>query len=414
MRHVLKLPGYRRLLIAYTLNELAFSIGSLALAVLVYRRTGSALGAASFFLSAQFVPALIAPAVVARIDQRDTRVVLPVLYGLEAIAFALLAAVASDFALGPLLLLAVLDGVLALAARAIARAATVAVTSPAGLLREGNALGNAAFSICFMAGPAIGAVIATNDGTVAALLTNSALFVVIALTLVTASGLPRAATEESATSGRLRAALEHAMRRPAIRLLLGLQAVGLLFFTISVPVEVVFALHALHVGQGGYGALLSTWGAGTVAGSAVYARWRAWPPRALISLGSGALGAGFLVMSAAPGLALALAGAVIAGCGNGIVAVAARTTLQEHVEERWMAMMMSLTESIHQAVPGAGIVVGGALASTTSPRVALAVAGIGSLVVTAAAWILLTPRGVLSSPPDDTDGSPGARTQPIA
>ena len=61
MNRVLKIPAFRRLLAAYTLNELAFMVGSLTLALLVYRRTGSALGAAGFFLSAQFVPALLSP-----------------------------------------------------------------------------------------------------------------------------------------------------------------------------------------------------------------------------------------------------------------------------------------------------------------------------------------------------------------
>jgi len=35
--------------------------------------------------------------------------------------------------------------------------------------------------------------------------------------------------------------------------------------------------------------------------------------------------------------------------------------LQEHVEQQWMALMMSLNESVAQAVPGAGIFVGGAI-----------------------------------------------------
>ena len=50
-----------------------------------------------------------------------------------------------------------------------------------------------------------------------------------------------------------------------------------MFFTISVPVEVVLAQHTLHKGAGGYGALLAAWGAGAVLGSAVYARWHARP-----------------------------------------------------------------------------------------------------------------------------------------
>ena len=56
MKPVLRIPAYRRLLAAYMLNELAFMVGSVALALLVYGRTGSALGAAAFFLVSQFVP----------------------------------------------------------------------------------------------------------------------------------------------------------------------------------------------------------------------------------------------------------------------------------------------------------------------------------------------------------------------
>lgn len=413
VRHVLKLPAYRRLLAAYTLNELALSIGSLALAVLVYRRTGSAVGAAGFFLSSQFVPALISPALVARVDQLPVRIVLPVLYGLEALAFLALAAIASSFALVPVLALAVLDGVLALTARALTRTATVSVTAPVGLLREGNAISNAAFSVCFMAGPALGGVIVAIGGTTAALLANSGLFAVIAVMLVFASGLPGVTADGTGAGAgkRLRAALAHAAHRPAIRVLLGLQAVALVFFTISIPVEVVFAQHSLHAGAGGYGGLLSVWGAGAIAGSAIYARWRATPERELISLGAGALGLGFVVMAAAPNLVIALSGAALAGCGNGVEAVAARTALQEHVEQRWMAMMMSLNESMFQALPGIGIALGGALAALAGPRAALAVAGGGALVVTAGGWVLLAPGGALSQPPP-REPEPGEEETP--
>ena len=418
MHRVLQIPAFRRLLTAYALNELALSVGSFALAVLVYRRTGSAVGAAAFFLSAQFVPALIAPALVARLDHRSARSVLPVLYGLEAVAFVALALIAKHFALAPLLVLALVDGVFALTARALARAATVAVTAPVGLLREGNAISNSAFSVCFMAGPAIGAGVVAVGGTIAALLANSGLFVVIAMTLATAPGLPGAPTERPGGPGRLRAAISHARRQPAIKALLSLQAVALLFFTITIPVEVVFALHVLRVGQGGYGALLATWGAGTVAGSLVYARWRSWSARVLISLGSGALAVGFLLMAVAPALAPALVGAGVAGCGNGIEAVAARTALQEHVEADWMAMMMSLNDSLYQAVPGGGILIGGALASLASPRLALAVAGGGALVVTAVAWVVLRPGGALEVPEPPAAGEepdvPGSRSAPAA
>ena len=390
MGSVLQIPAFRRLLTAYGLNELALAIGSLALAVLVYRRTGSAVGAAGFFLSAQFVPALIAPAIVARIERFPFGRLLPVLYGLEALAYGGLAVLVGDFLLAPLLVLTFLDGVLALTARSLARTASVAVTSPVGLLREGNALTNAAFSVCYVTGPAIGAVIASQGGTRVALLTNCGLFVVIALTLLTAGPLPGAVPDASNGAGRLGAALRHAAGRPVIRRLLGVQAVGLLFFTISIPVEVVFALHVLHAGQGGYGALLASWGGGTVAGSAIYARWRAGSVRVLIAAGAALLGAGLVVMAVAPSLGVAMIGGVIAGSGNGMWAVAARTALQEHVEPEWMAMMMSLNESLYQALPGIGIIIGGAVTALVGSRAALALAGGGALAVAIIGWPLLS------------------------
>ncbi len=205
MRPVFKLPAYCRLLAAYTLTQLAWWVGTLALAVLVYRRTGSALASAAFFLCAQFVPALLSPALVARIDQRAVGRVLPELYAAEAVAFAALAWVSSHFFLGTLLIIVILDGVIALAGRALIRAATVAVTSPAGLLREGNALINGAFSICFFVGPVLGAVVADAEGTDAALLLAAAMFAVIALILATGRGLPPAMAEDRPKAGRLRA-----------------------------------------------------------------------------------------------------------------------------------------------------------------------------------------------------------------
>ena len=74
---------FGRLLAAYVLNELAWSVGTLALALLVYRRTGTAIGSTGFFLCSQVVPALLSPALVAKLDRVAPRPVLPALYGLE-------------------------------------------------------------------------------------------------------------------------------------------------------------------------------------------------------------------------------------------------------------------------------------------------------------------------------------------
>ncbi len=412
MTRVLKLGAYRRLLAAYTLNELAWGIGSLALAVLVYNRTGSALAAAGYFLCAMFGPALISPAIVARLDQLATRPVLVGLYALEAVLFGLLAWVAGRFALAPVLVLALLDGVAAVTARTLARTATVAVTTAAGLLREGNAVTNASFSVCYMVGPALGGVAVALGSAATALAINSVVFVLITLTLATAKGLPEATPDRHPSAGRLKSALRYARETPLVRALLELQATSMLFVSIPIPVEVVLADHTLHGGAGGYGALLSAWGAGAVIGSAIYARWRRLPPRALITFGVACSGAGFVVMAIAPALVVAIAGAAVAGIGNGTMFVASRTALQEAVGGGWMALMMSLNESIIQGLPGAGILIGGALAAASGPRLALAVGGIGALATSVAVWVVLRQAVAGPGPSAAESASPEAAEMP--
>src|ERR671914_2395639 len=92
---------FRRLLVSYTVNELGDAVGIVALAVLVYDRTQAVAPTAAFFITAKFLPALIAPALTARLDQIALRKSLPALYVAEAAAFAALALIADgDFMLG--------------------------------------------------------------------------------------------------------------------------------------------------------------------------------------------------------------------------------------------------------------------------------------------------------------------------
>jgi predicted MFS family arabinose efflux permease len=243
-------------------------------------------------------------------------------------------------------------------------------------------------------------------GTVAALLVNCGVFAGVAVILVTA-GLRGRASEE-APHGRLRAAVAHVRDSEPLRVLMSLQAVGMVFFTITIPVEVVFAQQTLGTGAGGYGALLSAWGAGAVAGSAVYARWRRQSARLLIAGSGGALGCGLAVMAVAPTLAVAVIGAALGGASNGVEMVAARTALQERTEHGWMARVMGLNESLAQATPGLGIVLGGAIAALSGPRIALGVAAAGSFAFMAVAWVALGRPGFGEPPPPEPAASRAA------
>ena len=401
MKRALRIPAYRRLLVAYTMNDLTWAVGILALSVLVYRRTGSAVGSSAFFLSSQFVPALIAPPILAKVDQRSAHVVLPLLYGAEGALFLALAYLADHFELAAVLAVVIVDGTIGVVARSITRAATVAVLTPAGLLREGNALINAQFSIAYMAGPAIGGVVVVAGGTAAAMLVNAVLFALVAINLATTAGLPEAVVDKAPTAGRLRAAIAFVRRDRLISALLATQAGAVVAFTIAVPVEVVFVQHTLHAGAEGYGAVLSAWGAGAVVASLAYVRWLSASARSQLAISAGALAIGFGLMAASTTIAVAVVAAAIAGSGNGVQVVAARTYVQERTAQSWMAIVMGLQESIVEAAPGLGILIGGSIAALASARAALAVAGIASLLITVIFWVVLRPHAGESAPSVD-------------
>jgi predicted MFS family arabinose efflux permease len=413
VRQSLRLSAFRRLLVAYTLNELAWTVGTLALTVLVYRHTGSALGAMVFFLCSSFLPALLTPSLVARIDQSSPRRVLPALYALEALLFGALAWVASRFSLTAVLALTVADGAVATAARALANATRVEVLKPVDLLHEGNALINTLFSLSFLAGPLIGGGVVAVGGTVSALLANCALFALMALSLATAN-LPRSGAD-GPKAGRLRASLAHARSDRGLLVLLVLHGIGLVFFTISMPVEIVYVSHSLHAGPAVYGALLSAWGGGAVAGSGIYARWRRGQPTTLITTSAAVIGIGFALMAVAPSIAIALVGAVLGGIGNGVESVSMQTAIQDRTPERWMAVIMSLNEAIANVAPGLGILIGGVITALTSPRIGLATAGVGSLAFAVLALFSLRSAGISSGRgKPDPDAPEGTTTPPLA
>src|SRR5215204_4899758 len=102
----LRRPLFRRLAATYAINELGDWMGIIALSILVYDRTGSALATAALFLGTRFLPALLAPILVTHAERPPPRFALPVIYCGEAATFGALALLAGDFALAPVVVLA--------------------------------------------------------------------------------------------------------------------------------------------------------------------------------------------------------------------------------------------------------------------------------------------------------------------
>ena len=405
---------FSRLLSSYTLNELGDSVGVVALAILVYDRTHAVPATAAFFLVAKFLPALIAPAVTARLDQVTLRRSLPGIYVAEALVFAALALIADGrFLLVLVLALGLVDGTLAITGRGLTRGAVGAVLGPREMLKEGNALMNMGFAISSVGGSALAGLLVAEFGLSTALLVDAASFLAIAVVLGSTSGLPRLEDEgeREPWRERLGAGLRFARTNAVVRVLLAGQAVGLVLFTLVIPIEVVYAKRSLGTTDTGFGILLASWGAGIVIGSLVYLVVKQRSVVALILLSTTAIGIGYLGMAAAGTLLVACLFSVLGGLGNGIQWIAVMTALQENTPRAFQARVTGLLESLAAAMPGLGYLLGGVLASIGSPRTAYAAAGIGVLVLVAASGVVR--RHLVTAPPRPVERPAGPAERPL-
>ena len=380
----LRRPAFRRLALSFTVNELGDWLGVIALAVLVFDRTGSALATAGLFLGTRFLPALLAPPLVARTDRTPPRYILPVIYCGEAGAFAALALLADDFSLALVIALATIDGTLALCGRSLTRAVVAALLEPAGELRSGNAILNIGFTGGAAVGPAVAGVTVAGLGVQAALLLDALSFYLIALVML-AGPLPRPQPDLGGWSERLRAGLSYVRERTVLRRLIAVQGAAFVFFAAVIPVEVIYAKETLSVGDSGYGALLASWGFGMVLGGLLFAALREMRLPRLLAASTLAVGGAYLGIAAAPNLLVACAASVVGGSGNGVQWVATVSAVQEMTRERMQARVMSVLESVGAAMPGVGYLLGGVVAAALDPRATFLVAGIGVLAVVALA-----------------------------
>jgi MFS family permease len=398
---------FRRLVTTYAVNELGDWMAIIALSVLIFERTDSALAAAGLFLGTRFLPALAAPILVTRGERPPPRLVLPVVYCGEAAAFGALALLSVHFSLPAVIAVATVDGALALTGRSLTRAVVAALLEPAGELRAGNALLNVAFTAGAALGPGLAGLIVGGFGVQTALFLDAVSFCVIALLLLTAGPLPQAEPEPGRMRERVRAGVAYLREQKALRRLLIAQGAAFVFFAAVIPVEVFYAKETLGTSDSGYGLMLASWGVGMVLGSFTFAAVRRAPLPYLLFFSTIAVGAGYLGLAAAPTLAIACGASVVGGAGNGVQWVSVVSAVQELTAAEMQARVMSVLESIGAAMPGIGIALGGLIAAVLSPRAAFLFAGVGILAIVGVAALLLGskwPECLATSDSNELDG----------
>lgn len=410
-----RLPGQRRLLTAYAVNEIADSIVAVALAVAVFDRTGSATLTALLFLAMKGLPAVISPGTVALLDGLPSRLAFGGTYLAEGAALAVLAAIVGNAPAGVVIALAGAAGALTLSGRVLCRTTIAQQARAAGQLREANAVISGVFSLAATLGSVAGGVLVAGAGAAGALLIAGVVFVALAL-MLTARSLPAVAASCSDDDApatpwrtRLREGTTHLRGDRELRALLWAEVVGMLTLTAIVPAEVVYAKDVLDVGDGGYGALLAVWAAGIAAGAGVFAARRRAPMRPLAAQATLLMAIAAVGMALTGALWVALAFAFVGGVGNGVRWAAMITAIQELVADALLARVSGLFDAVSYAATGAGYVLGGLLTTWASARFVYWFAGIGALV--SAVQLLLTrPRSVTAAAsPDPGSGEEAAR-----
>lgn len=407
-----KSPRLRRILLAYTVNELGTWFGYVALALGVYDHTHSAIATAGLFIARGLLPALLAPVLVVRVERSRRRGLLAGMYAIEVLLTLALAFLLWRFWFPGVLLFAALDGTVAVAATAFVRASTariaageVEIQPDDGIStdtrttdeaqRQANATLNVAFMVSLALGPAIGGLLVHWVGGPAALVADAFTFGICALMMIGLRTRAEDAEEEGSTLTRLRAAWQHLQTVPVLRILLLTEAVAVVFFASVEPVEVIYVKATLGGGDLGYGLLVAAWGFGAALGAVVFSRSVRRPLGPMLTGGTLLVGLAYLGFAVAPTLAIACAAAIVGGAGNGIQWPALISAVQQLTPAVLHGRLMSVVGSLNALCPAIGFALGGTIAALASPRVAMVVAGVVATCATVA--FLRLPLGRLQA-----------------
>jgi MFS family permease len=411
-------PRLRRMLLAYTINEVGTWFGYVALAVGVYDATGSVIATTGLFLARGLMPALAAPVLIVKIERSPRRGALAGVYLVEGLTMLALAALIWRFWLPGVLMLVALDGAAAATATALVRATTAHIAEeelPLGetgstiardaAQRQANASLNVAYMVAFAIGPAIGGAIVKAAGGPLALILDAVSFFVCGLLLLQVQ--IRATPGQESVRSRLAAAMRHVRAIPALRTLLITEAIAIVFFTAVEPVEVVYAKHTLAAGDLGLGLLLGGWGAGAALGAVLFARSSGRTLSQILVAGTSLVGVGYLGFAVAPSIAVACAAALLGGLGNGIQWPALLSAVQRLTPSSLQGRMMGTVGSLNTLCPTIGFSVGGTITALSSTRVTMFCAAVVATLAVVAFMRLSLERAL--QPPGDRDSAQSAQ-----
>ncbi len=246
-------------------------------------------------------------------------------------------------------------------------------------------------------GPAVGGVLLVTAGVAPCFGFNALSYLptlwVLARFTPTAVAVPGPAKHPPA---RIRDGLTAVRRSPQIRSCILIAFAGGMLFNLSVATP-LFVSRVLHLGGGGYGAMMAAFGLGAVPGALMAASSKREPSGSRIRVLALLTGATIVATALTPVVAGAFIGIAIAGFLSIWLVAAANTLVQLRSSPQLRGRIMGIwTMALPGGYPVTALIV--ALVAGVNARAGFALAGITMIVITAATWTSLGRRASASPP----------------
>ncbi|WP_062356273.1 MFS transporter [Herbidospora yilanensis] len=389
---VIAIKEFRALWLGQGLSLLGDQLAQVALAVLVFNRTQSALATAAVYALTYLPPILGGPLLAGLADRYPRRQVMLVCDVLRALMVAIMAIPGTPFAVLCVLVFLV---VLLSAPFSAARAALLPEILEGDRYVAGSALQNMTNQAVQMLGFAAGGAVIAGLGPYRALALDCATFLASALIIV--AGVSRRSATVSADGGK---PSMWTMTAAGARLVFGdrrLRTLVLFAWLCGFYVlpEGIAVPYAAELDDGGLpvpvitGLLMAAMPTGTVLGAFLFSRFVN-PSTRLKTMGWMAMltCAPLVVCAMRPPLEIVLVLWVLSGVG-GAYQLAANAAFVQCVPPERRGQAFGLVQSGLLASQGVGILIGGALAQILGPEPVVALAGVAGLsaaAILAIAW----------------------------
>lgn len=366
-RSVLRKPGFRHLFAAQTVSRWGDTFWTVALAIVVFRRTGSGLGVSGVVVAEILPVLLVAPLAGVVVDVLPRRRVMVAADLWRAALAALLPLVDSSVP-------AIYAVAFGLSAGSVffgpaASSLLPALVDEDELVAANGALWSAAVTSQVALAPLAGLLLAAVGPGPAFAVNAFSFLVSAALLLRLPAGLP---APPSGRSGWLRRAGEGAraiVADPLLRLLSVAQVLAALSAGATSALLVVLAEEHLGVGAGGFGLLLGAIGVGAALGPALLTRLAPSPRRPALVFGPYLLrGAVDLALATFRSTAAAMASLVAYGVGTSTGMVTYSSLLQAEVAEGQRGRVFAGFDVLWQLGRLTSIAVGGVMADALGIR----------------------------------------------